>query len=403
MANWLGIYNAGTASVELGSTTVTLIGAGPIEQALRPGDRFGSHVGRPIRISAVGPGTVTLAYPWPGPSQVDGAYEIALTPYDSGYRQALQTLIDRYGGGGVAALAELIGDADQLPFFTGPGAMDVTELTPKGREIIASLDAAAAQLALGGSEVGVGVFAAEDAPAARTALGATTIGSAVFAAANAAAAQNALGLIPQENSSDTAAGRLLTVGAFGLGGTIVSRSGDVNVDLPTGFYYISSPVNGPGGPNSGNGWLQVIRLNAQYTLQQFWNLNGDHFSRLNNNATWQAWRRVTAETGSNSNGRYVKHSNGILECWHKVAGRSLAVNGVGTTSGVGFSPTLGWTFPAVFNPPPAFFPTVNGNLMWAGVSSANGASTTGVSYNIMGASPETRTVSEDLYAIGLAA
>lgn len=98
MAEWPGIYKTGLATVAANGTTVTFQNAGNIAQAVRPGDRFGAHVGLGIRIAAMVGNVATLAQPWPGPAQTTAAYEIALTPYDSGYRQQLQVLLDRYGG-----------------------------------------------------------------------------------------------------------------------------------------------------------------------------------------------------------------------------------------------------------------------------------------------------------------
>lgn len=140
MAEWPGIYATGTATVAAGGTAVTLQGAGNLVQAVRPGDRFGSHVGRPIRITSVAADKLTLAYPWPGPTQTAAPYEISFTPYDGGYRQALQTLLDRYGGGGVAALAELALSADQLLYSNGPGSLALSTFTALGRNLVAADD-----------------------------------------------------------------------------------------------------------------------------------------------------------------------------------------------------------------------------------------------------------------------
>ncbi|MBP0439574.1 SGNH/GDSL hydrolase family protein [Tianweitania sediminis] len=96
MADWPGIYRTGTATVEEGGLTVTFQNAGNLVQAVRPGDRFGGHRGLLVRIAAVDATTITLAVAWPGPAQVAEPYEITFTPYDSGYRQALQTLLAGY-------------------------------------------------------------------------------------------------------------------------------------------------------------------------------------------------------------------------------------------------------------------------------------------------------------------
>jgi len=59
-------------------------------------------------------------------------------------------------------------------------------------------------------------------------------------------------------------GKLMPVGAFGLGGPVISLADpDLNADRESGFYYCNSPVNGPGG----NGWLLHYKLKAGYATQ----------------------------------------------------------------------------------------------------------------------------------------
>lgn len=143
-----GIYNTGTATVASGGLTVSFQGAPTLQSKIRPGDRFGGHVGFGIRIAVVGTSTVTLAHPWPGPAQTAAPYEIVFTPYDLGYRQSIESLIDRYGSTAVAALAELVLTADKLPYGNGSDTMALTALTAKGREIIGAATAAEARGAI---------------------------------------------------------------------------------------------------------------------------------------------------------------------------------------------------------------------------------------------------------------
>ena len=124
-----GIYNTGTATVASGGLTVSFQGVPNLQAAIRPGDRFGGHVGFGIRISAVGTDTVTLAHPWPGAAQTAAPYEIVFTPYDLSYREEFSEIIRRYGRGALPAMAELIGSAGAVPVFTGPQTMAL--LTPQ--------------------------------------------------------------------------------------------------------------------------------------------------------------------------------------------------------------------------------------------------------------------------------
>lgn len=131
-------YSTGTATVANGSTAVTFQGAGAIAAAVRVGDVFGTHKGRPIRIAAIAADNtgLTLANPWPEASQTNAPYEIQHTPYDAGLPQQLQKIIDRLTSGNVSALADLQGAADLLPYFTGAGAMDLAQFNAAAREIL---------------------------------------------------------------------------------------------------------------------------------------------------------------------------------------------------------------------------------------------------------------------------
>ncbi|WP_244963814.1 phage tail-collar fiber domain-containing protein [Stutzerimonas nitrititolerans] len=68
---------------------------------------------------------------------------------------------------------------------------------------------------------------------------------------------------------DSSSGKLMAVGAFGLGGSALSLvNPDLNENRPTGFYYCNSPLNHP--PGAGNGWLLNYRLgNGEYAAQTY--------------------------------------------------------------------------------------------------------------------------------------
>lgn len=144
-----GIFNTGTATVAAGGTTVTFQGAPNLQAAVRKGDRFGSHVGLPIRILEVASNTATLAYPWPGPAQTAAPYEIVFSPYDLAYRKEFSEIIDRYGRGSLPGLAEVDGALDTILYGTGPNTFARTALTPFARTLLDDANGAAMYGTLG--------------------------------------------------------------------------------------------------------------------------------------------------------------------------------------------------------------------------------------------------------------
>ncbi|MBN7760269.1 hypothetical protein JYP52_03915 [Nitratireductor aquibiodomus] len=124
-----GYYETGSASVTQGQTVVT--GQGTAwSQIVRPADDFGKHVGMPVPIASVDSDTqITLAYPWPGPTQAAAPYRVTFTPYHVAYRQALQEIGQLLSSGNVSALAGLVGASGKFPVFDGAGSMVLEDLS----------------------------------------------------------------------------------------------------------------------------------------------------------------------------------------------------------------------------------------------------------------------------------
>lgn len=126
----ISFYDIGTATIAAGSRDV--VGQGTAWASLRAGDLFGTHVGRPIRILTVVDDThLTLAHDWPaGFGQTAASYEIQRTPFDIGYLQAVETLLNKWGNGNVDEFAALVGPG--VVVFDGPNSIilkSVSEMT----------------------------------------------------------------------------------------------------------------------------------------------------------------------------------------------------------------------------------------------------------------------------------
>ena len=193
---------------------------------------------------------------------------------------------------------------------------------------------------LGGSAPGTAVFKG-DAAAGRTALG---LGNAATRAV-------------QTSPTDTTAGALMAVGAFGLGG---ANAGIANTDLnalsKTGFYMGENIVNAP---LASAGWFYVLHQEhggSGYSSQiaiDLTSLTPKTYQRQKTGGAWSTWYEMfhtgnilgpvyqsagvpigaIIERGSNANGEYVRFADGTQICWIEktVTGLSIPVGGVWNT------------------------------------------------------------------------
>ncbi len=300
MPNYLqmGYYETGTASIEQGQKVVT--GQGTAwSQIVRRGDDFGKHVGRPIPIASVDSDTqITLAFPWPGPTQTAAPYRVTFTPYELNYRQAYPEIDRLLTTGNVSALAGLVGAANKVPMFTGPGVLDLVELA-------------------------AGAF-----------RDVTT------------------------NATDETAGRLLKVGDninfYGLRdfGAYYTPSANRNIDTvpagDVGLYSTSNPGNFP--PGATFFWISTQRTyvnDAKFQRAIAYSGSGvrepvEWFRVASGDNTYGPWRSLIPLRGSNANGEYTRYPDGTQTC----TGRITLTGGAG--------PTISalWTFPASFSEPP---------------------------------------------------
>jgi hypothetical protein len=120
-------YSTGTASIAEGERIVTGFGTGWKTEAgglspIKAGDKFGIHVGRPILIESVDSATqITLADPWPGPSQEAAPYKVELTSPQVIAIDAMRQLFASLSSGNLTSLSALQLDDQQIPIAIGPG------------------------------------------------------------------------------------------------------------------------------------------------------------------------------------------------------------------------------------------------------------------------------------------
>lgn len=318
MADAPGIFTTGTASVVAGGMTVTFQGAQNLAASVRSGDRFGGHVGFAVRIQSVTASTVTLAHPWPGPAQTTAPYEIVFSPYDLGYREDIQKIIQRYGRGALPAMAELAVAADTLPYGTGPDTLALAGFSSFGRSLVASADKNTAYAVLG------------EVPGAQLPPRLGTSGAAI-------------------------------------------PSGNYDLALESGFYLGpgASAVNGPPGAAI-YGSLIVSRRTTSSAITQIAliytpSIGLEYYLRGSGDggSTWSTWRSLVAQSGSNANGDYVRFPDGTQIC----ALVSRNTGGQSTPSGSMFASSLlgPFSYPAAFTSILGGYGSSSSENIWFGI------------------------------------
>lgn len=160
----------------------------------------------------------------------------------------------------------------------------------------------------------------------------------------------ASGAAVQANQSDTAAGRLLVTGAFGLGGSGAQVVTDFNQADRSGYYAITSlstATNAPPGWTGGPAAIHVVgSLNANNLTQYAASLNGrgKWAVRTYRASNWAAWEILytsvdlvgtvsqsggiptgaVIESGSNANGQYTRWADGTQICTNGNAAITVA-------------------------------------------------------------------------------
>lgn len=231
----------------------------------------------------------------------------------------------------LASLSGLTGAADRLPYFTGAGALSLATLTGLARNLLDD-----------DTQSGM---------------------------------QSTLDLVKQTSATDTTAGSLLTVGAFGLGITNNNQDppGGATTNLDTirtnGIYRITA--NSPNTP-LGSSIGQMIHMGqvggyaAQLAMKSQTTGKNAPFYRVIDVDVAQPWTMLYTqattlgtvsqtggvptgaliERGSNANGEYVRFADGTLICSRIYSG-ALSSGLAYDVAGI-YRYEFSWTFPSGF-------------------------------------------------------
>lgn len=296
----LSDYTSGTISVAANGTAVTGVGTAWQTAGFREGDWLIANGWVNVIASVNSNTSVTLAQPWRGGALSGAVYRMRYMSDGSRASAQARELINMLGGSGnLQAFGALAGVPNKGVHFTGAGTLATHDLTPFARTLL------------------------DDA--------------------NATAARSTLELVKQTSVSDTTAGRLLTVGSFGIGAQLVSTDADLNNYLIGGNYITpaSGLVNLPSGWPQGR-YVVSVDGGQAYATQMLTRATSDGLSakRSWSGVSWSNWEIVaTVARGSNANGEWTRWGDGTQFCW-----RPGVVLTFTNASVLGAT----WTFPAAF-------------------------------------------------------
>lgn len=281
------IYTAGNASVTNGTTAVTGVGTSWLSGGLRAGDLFSAN-GHVIPIASVNSNTsITLARTWTASTLTNGTYFVLLLDDNVRTLVAVNALVAQLQGGNLTALAGLSGAVDKLPYFSGVGAMALTDLSAAARALLDDTSVAAMLTTLGAAPTGRATYGGS--------ANAITLTSPV-----------ALGTGARLRFRATAANTGATTIALNGGSAIACRT-VTGVALPSGY----------------------IRTDADTEA-------------VYDGTNWVLTREI--ERGSNGNGDFTRFADGRLVC-----SKFVVQTGIATASGSIFvSAEVNWPFPVPF-------------------------------------------------------
>lgn len=219
----------------------------------------------------------------------------------------------------------------------------------------------------------------------------------------------ASGAAVQADATDTTEGRLMRVGAFGLGGSVIEFSGDIDdpAQLPTGFYRIIGDATGDKPVPAFN--LICIRRGGgtphAHTVQiALMDDTNKQYQRSWNGTAWTPWAEAYSsanlvgtasqtggvptgaviERGSNANGEYVRFGDGTQICWAPLASSS--------------SGAVTWMYPSAFSVVPRVIATANS--LTAVIANVSNISVNSAIFRCRDTSGSLVATGNELFAIG---
>lgn len=324
-------YRTATVTVTNGSTIVTGSGTAWVG-AIYAGWGFNGPNGQVIEIASVDSATqITLVSAYLGSTQAGAAYSIIPT---QGLEQTL-----------VASLSALISNYQGV--YDGPGQGKFPDGTVAAPGVRFTADEDTGIYRPGSNQIATATGGVR-----RTLLSSTAYQVDV----------PITGTAVQSSLTDATSGKLLKVGAFGLGGSAIDlgASDNLNNITASGFYYNPASANTTSNnyPVSSAGSLLVIYDSADRITQHFTTYGNSgvfaSYTRSRASTGWSAWRKVydqgtivgavsqssgiptgaIIEYGNNSNGKYIRWADGTQACFQTVA--PAVADEV-------------WTFPAAFS------------------------------------------------------
>ncbi|HEY0213978.1 MAG TPA: DUF2793 domain-containing protein [Paenirhodobacter sp.] len=202
------------------------------------------------------------------------------------------------------------------------------------------------------------------------------------------------GTAVQSAAVDATAGRLLRVGAFGLGGSapIAGNISATDSTLAPGFYGYDTAGGSTGGPaDVTSGIVLHQRRGSTSAAQVLIDAAGVIHSRAQTATGWGIWRQAGTQSGETVQGRYRREADGTQTCW-----QSVTTTTAGDTS---------VSFPAAFASDAGLITTLGVTSTTDGVITARitGRTASGLSVSAFNASGARVAVTVDLVTNGRAA